>query len=104
MSGTEAHKATKAAKPSTPVAGDTHVLSVDHGEGVGALAAGTAIEVIDVVDPGTPGTGHADGEPVVLFAVWESSDVLDPETGRPTEGIAFRHLSRTLSDFRALVA
>lgn len=94
MSGTEA---------SAPSAGDTFTLAYDHGEGKGSLVAGSAVEVIDVVDSGTPGTGHADGEQVVIFAVCEPSTVLG-EYNLPVEGIAVRHLSRTLSDFRALVA
>jgi hypothetical protein len=85
-----------------PSAGDTFTLAVDHGEGVGALVAGSAIEVIDVVDPGTPGTGDNVGEPVIIFAVWESSTVLDDNDRSPIEGIAVRHLSRPLSDFKRL--
>jgi len=86
-----------------PRSGDHFTLAVDHGEGKGSLTAGTAIEVIDVVEPGTPGTGSAEGEKVVVFAAWESSTVLDDQ-GQPLDGIAVRHLSRPLSAFRALVA
>ena len=87
---------------SQPTAGDTFLLAFDIGEGSGALEAGSIVEVFDVVEPGTPGTGNAVGEPVVIFAVWEVSTVLD-ESGTPVEGIALRHLSRPLSEFDALV-
>jgi hypothetical protein len=85
-----------------PVAGDTYTLTVDHGVGAGALAAGTAIEVIEVVPPGTPGVGHSEGEDVVVFAAWEPSLVI--EDGHEVDGIAFRHLCRPLAQFEELVS
>jgi len=87
----------------TPKAGTKVTLSSKQGigEGFGAIPFGTEVEVTDVHDSGTPGTGDVGDDKVVRLEFKEPGLVLDDE-GNPVNGEVLRAITVSLYDYNKL--